>query len=49
MFFLIHLIYVLKTHFFCFNSHVNNLDDTEREQLFYGPKAIFWKNLKLGY
>ena len=26
---------VLKTHFDCFNSRVNNLDDMEREQRFY--------------
>ena len=35
-------LYVLKTHFYCFNSQVNNLDDMEREQLFYKHKAIFW-------
>ena len=26
------VIYVLKTHFHCFNSQVNNSDDMEREQ-----------------
>ena len=38
------LLYVLKTHFDCFNGQVNNLDVMEREQLFYRHKAIFWKN-----
>ena len=35
-----------KTHLDCFNSQVNNLDDMEREQLFFysGHKVIFWKN-----
>ena len=38
------VLYVLKTLLDCFNSEVNNLDDMEREQLFYRHKAIFWKN-----
>ena len=30
------VLYALKTHFNCFNSHVNNLDnDMERTQLFF--------------
>ena len=39
-------VYVLKTHFDCLNSQVNNLDDMEREQLVYRYKAIFWEKLK---
>ena len=34
-FFKFKVIYVLKTHFDCFNSQANNLGDMEREQLFY--------------
>ena len=29
------VLQVLKTHFDCFNSLVNNLDDMERQQLFF--------------
>ena len=43
------VLYVYKTHFDYFNTPVNNLDDMEREQLFYRHDAIFWKNKKLGY
>ena len=45
LFFQYKALYVFKTHFNCFNSQVNNLDDTERE-LFYGHKAIFFSKLK---
>ena len=38
----------LKTHFYYFNGQVNNLDDMERKQLFYGHPAIFWKIEKVG-
>ena len=41
------ILYVLKTHFDCFNSQVNNLDDMEREQLFYGHKEYFGKIKRL--
>ena len=43
-FFKFKVLYVLKTHFDWFNSHVNNLEDMARELLFYRHEAIFWKN-----
>ena len=43
-------LYVLKTHLDCFNSQVNNLDDMEREPLFYRHKAIYYREMqKVGY
>ena len=35
----IYILYVLKTHFDCFNRPVNNLKDMEREQRFGRHKA----------
>ena len=43
-FFKFKVLHVLKTHFDCFNSQINNLNDMERQQIFYRRKGIFWKN-----
>ena len=42
------VLYILKTHFDCFNSQVNNLDDMNRK-IFFIDKAIFWKISKVAY
>ena len=35
------VLYVLKTHFDCFNNKINNLDNMERDPFFIIHKTIF--------